>query len=403
MSGRAAVLAFDIGASNGRAMKAVYENGRLSYREVHRFENSPRETGGHFCWDFDALLAQVRTGLEKAGSFDSVAFDTWGVDFGLLGRDGKLLAPPVHYRDARTKDVLGPALKKMGAAELYARTGNQIMAINTLFQLLALKREQPELLRKAKTLLFMPDLFAYSLCGKAACERSIASTSQMLDPRTGRWRSDVLEAFGLPERILLSPVPSGTVTGALPGGAKVIAAAGHDTQCAVAAMPSRVPDAAFLSCGTWSLLGTELDAPVLTEESCAFGLSNELGANGKVDYLKNIIGLWLIQESRREWRRRGQDFPSPTWSVWRGRRGRCAASSTRTRRSLPRRATSRAACGNSAAARGSPCRRRWAKSCAASTRASRLHTAAHWSSCRKRPAGALRCCTSSAGAPKTAC
>lgn len=308
MSGRAAVLAFDIGASNGRAMKAVYENGRLSYREVHRFENSPRETGGHFCWDFDALLAQVRTGLEKAGSFDSVAFDTWGVDFGLLGRDGKLLAPPVHYRDARTKDVLGPALKKMGAAELYARTGNQIMAINTLFQLLALKREQPELLRKAKTLLFMPDLFAYSLCGKAACERSIASTSQMLDPRTGRWRSDVLEAFGLPERILLSPVPSGTVTGALPGGAKVIAAAGHDTQCAVAAMPSRVPDAAFLSCGTWSLLGTELDAPVLTEESCALGLSNELGANGKVDYLKNIIGLWLIQESRREWRRRGREF-----------------------------------------------------------------------------------------------
>lgn len=308
MNGGTVVLAFDFGASSGRAIKARYENGALSYEEVHRFENSPGEYEGRFCWDFDALLAEVRTGIEKAGEFDSVGFDTWGVDFGLLGRDGRLLSRPVHYRDVRTEGMVEKVLRQIGAEELYRKTGNQIMAINTLFQLTALKEQQQELLNQAKTLLFMPDLFAYSLCGKAACERSIASTSQMLDPETGAWRADVLKELGLPEKILLPPVPSGTVTGTLPDGAKVIAVAGHDTQCAAAAVPGQSSDAAFLSCGTWSLLGTELDAPVLTPESCRLGLSNELGANGKVNYLKNIIGLWLIQESRRAWRRQGQEY-----------------------------------------------------------------------------------------------
>ena len=308
MNGKATVLAFDIGASSGRAVRARYENGALRYEEVHRFENSPVESGGHLCWDFDALLREVRAGMEKAGDFDSLGFDTWGVDFGLLDENGRLLSRPVHYRDARTNGMAKRALEKMDAETLYAGTGNQIMDINTLFQLTALKEQQPGLLQKARTLLFMPDLFSYSLCGKAVCERSIASTSQMLDPRTGGWRADVLGAFGLPKEILLPPVPSGTEIGALPGGARVIAVAGHDTQCAAAAVPSQSEDAAFLSCGTWSLLGTELPAPVLTAESCALGLSNELGANGKINYLKNIIGLWLIQESRREWRRRGKEY-----------------------------------------------------------------------------------------------
>ncbi len=308
MNGGIVVLAFDFGASSGRAIKARYENGALSYEEVHRFDNNPGEYEGHFCWDFETLLTEVRTGIEKAGEFDSVGFDTWGVDFGLLDRNGRLLSRPVHYRDARTAGTVEQVLRKIGAEELYRKTGNQIMAINTMFQLLALKEQQPKVLEQAKTLLFMPDLFAYSLCGKAACERSIASTSQMLDPQTGTWRGDVLDALGLPKGILLPPVPSGTVTGTLPNGAKVIAVAGHDTQCAAAAVPTQSTHAAFLSCGTWSLLGTELDAPVLTPESCRMGLSNELGANGKVNYLKNIIGLWLIQESRRAWRRQGQEY-----------------------------------------------------------------------------------------------
>ncbi|MEG1276147.1 MAG: FGGY family carbohydrate kinase, partial [Ruthenibacterium sp.] len=175
------VLAFDFGASSGRAILATYENGALSYEEIHRFENNPREKDGHFCWDFDALFAEVKTGIAKAGAFDSIGFDTWGVDFGLLDKDGKLLCDPVHYRDARTQGMTQKAAAVMDAATLYAKTGNQIMNINSLFQLLAFKEQQPELLGKAKTLLFMPDLFSYMLSGAPVCEQSIASTSQMLD------------------------------------------------------------------------------------------------------------------------------------------------------------------------------------------------------------------------------
>ena len=201
--------------------------------------------------------------------------------------------------------------KLVAAIKAYAHTGNQIMVINTLFQLLALREQDPELLQKAAQILFMPDLFAALLGAEPVCERSIASTSQMLDPRTGQWSREVLAAYGLPENRFAPIVSSGTVTGTLANGAKIIAVAGHDTQCASAAMPCAEEDAehtAFLSCGTWSLLGTELEAPILTADSCQSGLSNELGANGKINYLKNIIGLWLIQESRREYKRRGQAY-----------------------------------------------------------------------------------------------
>lgn len=297
------VLAFDFGASSGRAILASYEDGRLSWEEIHRFENIPVEQDGHLRWDFDTLLLEVQAGLDKAGAFDSVGFDTWGVDFGLLDEQGALLELPVHYRDARTQGILPAAFERMPAEELYHRTGNQIMPINTLFQLLVLQTQQPELWKRAKKLLFMPDLFAHALCGRAACERSIASTSQMLDPATGSWDGEVLATFGVPWGLFAPPVQSGSILGTY-GGAKVIAVAGHDTQCAVAALPTNQPNVAFLSCGTWSLLGCELDAPLLTDAT----FSNELGAGGKVHYLKNIIGLWLIQESRREWKRQGKDY-----------------------------------------------------------------------------------------------
>ncbi len=302
------VLAFDFGASSGRAILACFENSRLSIEEIHRFENNPVMRNGHLCWNFPELLEHVKEGVRRAGSIDSLGFDTWGVDFGLLDEEGELIEYPVHYRDERTQGMVEQALKKMDADRLYAATGTQIMAINSLFQLLALQRQEPELLEKAHTLLFMPDLFAYALCKKKNCERSIASTAQMLDLEKGCWSGSVLEAFSLPGHLLNEPTASGTVIGQLESGAKVIAVAGHDTQCAVAAMPTTAQDAAFLSCGTWSLLGCELDAPVLTRESRERGLSNELGANGKINYLKNIIGLWLIQESRREWKRQGQDY-----------------------------------------------------------------------------------------------
>ena len=179
MSNTATVLAFDFGASSGRAIRAVYDGQNLTYEEIHRFENVPIEKDGHLCWDVETLLKEIHTAIQKAGTFDSLGFDTWGVDFGLLDTDGHLLANPVHYRDARTNGKPEQAAARMPAEELYAHTGNQIMAINTLFQLLALREQDPELLQKAAQILFMPDLFAALLGAEAVCERSIASTSQI--------------------------------------------------------------------------------------------------------------------------------------------------------------------------------------------------------------------------------
>lgn len=230
------VLAFDFGASSGRAILAEYRDGDLRYQEVHRFDNQPRQSAGHFRWDFAALMANVYLGMEKAGQFESIGFDTWGVDFGLLDEGGNLLGDPVHYRDSRTEGMVELARGILPEAQLYAATGNQIMPINTLFQLLALRRQQPELWAKASRLLFMPDLFAHALCGADACETTIASTSQMLDVSTGGWSKPVLQAFGIPETLFAPLAASGTVAGEYRG-AKVIAGAGHDTQCAVAALP----------------------------------------------------------------------------------------------------------------------------------------------------------------------
>ena len=268
------VLAFDFGASSGRAILGAYENGELSYQEVHRFENNPRDKDGHFRWDFEDLLANVRLGAQKAGPVDSLAFDTWGVDFGLLDTQGRLLENPVHYRDQRTAGLVEEAFQSLPAGALYGATGTQILNINSLYQLLALQRQEPQLWEKAHRLLFMPDLFAWALCGAQACETTIASTSQLLDPRSQSWSQQVLSAFHIPQELFAPLVKSGTVAGEYQG-AKVIAAAGHDTQCAVAAMPAPEKDAAFLSCGTWSLLGCELEEPVLTEQSRVLGLSNE--------------------------------------------------------------------------------------------------------------------------------
>lgn len=307
---RYAVLAFDLGASSGRAIKAEFQENMLNYEEVHRFENNPVSRDGTLYWDLAALEAEIHAGIEKAGEFDSLGFDTWGVDFGLLDENGKLLDSPVHYRDVRTQGMPEKLFTHYSREMLYKHTGNQIMAINTLFQLLALKEKQPDLLKQAKTLLFMPDLLAYKLTGNKSCEETIASTSQMFDPGSRQWSAEVLDACGIDKSLLLPPVPSGTVTGTYKN-AKVIAVAGHDTQCAVAAVPANDQKAAFLSCGTWSLLGTELDKPVLTRESMSLELSNEMGANGKINYLKNIIGLWLIQESRRQYKREGNTYSYP--------------------------------------------------------------------------------------------
>lgn len=296
------VLAFDFGASTGRAIKASYDGKSLACSEVHRFENIPTESGEHLCWDFPYLLGEVEKAVAMCGDIDALAFDTWGVDYGLLDKNDKLIGLPVHYRDTRTNGVPERIFQKISPYDLYKATGNQIMPINTLFQLAAEDK------KNAETLLFMPDLLVWALCGNKSAERTIASTSQMYGFASGDWAVDIARLAGIDPNILPPLVGSATVVGTYKG-IKVIKAAGHDTQCAVAAMPAeRAKCSAFLSCGTWSLIGCECDAAVLTEKSMADELSNELGANGKVNYLKNISGLWLIQELRRNFRQAGRDY-----------------------------------------------------------------------------------------------
>lgn len=296
------VLAFDFGASTGRAIKAEYDGKTLKYEEIHRFENIPVTENGKLCWDFPYLLSEVKKAVEMCGEVDSLAFDTWGVDYGLLDESNCLLGLPVHYRDERTNGAVQKIFEKISPAELYKATGNQIMNINTLFQLTAEDKTN------AKTLLFMPDLFVWALGGSKAAEKTIASTSQMYDFVKKGWNYDIASISGISTDILQPLTDTCTVAGEY-NGIKIIRVAGHDTQCAVAAMPADKNKCnAFLSCGTWSLIGCECDEAILTEKSMTDELSNELGANGKVNYLKNISGLWLIQEIRRNFRDAGKDY-----------------------------------------------------------------------------------------------
>lgn len=296
------VLAFDFGASSGRAIKAVFDGNAVKMEEIHRFDNVPLETDGHICHDVPMIMREIKYAIDKAGAIDSFAFDTWGVDYGLIDKDGKLVHMPYHYRDKRTDGVLDKAQKKMSLSELYSQTGNQVMSINTLFQLMS-----DENLDKAEKLLFMPDLFCYLLTGNTAWERSIASTSQMMNPFENKWSEKVLEAFEIKKSLLGEITPAPKVMGHY-NSIPVISVAGHDTQCAVAAMPCENENAAFLSCGTWSLIGCELDAPIMNEKSNSLELSNESGANGKTNYLKNISGLWLIQQIKRNLASEGKPF-----------------------------------------------------------------------------------------------
>lgn len=296
------VLAFDFGASTGRAILAEYNGEKIEYNEIHRFDNVLCEQNGMLCWDFDYLLGKVKKAISLAENADSLAFDTWGVDYGMLDKDGNLVSKPVCYRDDRTKGMPDKIYQSVSPSKLYAKTGNQIMPINTLFQLTADRADNAEMF------LFMPDLFAYSLCGAKSVDKTIASTSQMLDLENVEWQKDIFALSGKNEKILPPIVDCATVVGEY-NGIKVIKVAGHDTQCAVSAMPcdENITNA-FLSCGTWSLIGCESDFPILTEKSMNDELSNELGANGKINYLKNISGLWLIQEIRRNFRADGKDY-----------------------------------------------------------------------------------------------
>ena len=313
------ILAFDFGASSGRAILATYDGEKIKMEEVHRFSNDPVTVCGTFYWDVLRLFFEIKQGITKAvhqGGFDAIGIDTWGVDFGLLDKKGRLLNNPVHYRDTRTVGMMEKVFQTVPQKELYDETGIQMARLNTIFQLYSLVQNEPETLALADTMLLMPDLFAYLLTGVKRAEYTEVSTTQMLNPKTGDWHYELLEKLGIPTRILPKIIDAGETYGLLSdeiceelGCPKVpvIAVATHDTGSAVASVPSQKDDLIYISCGTWSLFGTELPAPVINDTTSRFNLTNESGFGRTTRMLKNIMGLWLIQESRRQWIREGFD------------------------------------------------------------------------------------------------
>ncbi len=310
-------LAVDLGAESGRVLLGSLENGKLAVTEIHRFTNAPQRQPDGLHWDTRYLWEQIKDGLRVAvqmvgENLASIGVDTWGVDFGLLDGQGRLLGEPFHYRDSRTNGILEKAFARVPRQEIYQRTGIQLMQINSLYQLLTMAGG-PEL-EAAQTLLFMPDLFNYWLCGVKANEYTIASSSQCLDAAQRSWAFDLLDKMGIPGRIFGEIVPAGTIlgkvcrevadeTGCAP--IPVVAVGCHDTASAVAAVPAETPDFIYLSSGTWSLMGMEVPQPVITPASLAYNVTNEGGVFGTIRLLKNIMGMWLLQQSRAEWAEAG--------------------------------------------------------------------------------------------------
>ncbi len=317
-------LALDLGAESGRGLLGRFDGERLSLEEVHRFPNGPVRLVNTLVWPLPRLWDECKTALRKAGAgrgLDGVGVDTWGVDFALIGKGETLLGNPVHYRDARTEGMLDLACSLVPRERIYEVSGLQFLPLNTLYQLLAMKQAGSPLLDMAESLLMMPDLFGWLLTGRRAVERTDASTTQLMDPRTGTWSDELISGFGLPRRIFGDPIEPGTVLGPLlPSVAeevnlrdvKVLATAGHDTAAAVAAVPtlgrSDPPDWCYLSSGTWSLLGVESSRPIINDATYKYNFTNEGGVLGTTRLLKNIMGLWLVQECRRTWARSGKDY-----------------------------------------------------------------------------------------------
>lgn len=314
------MLAFDLGASNGRAILGILENGTLTLHEVHRFPNDPVMVNGNLYWDILRLFHEIKQGMincVRQGHRDisSIAVDTWGVDFGLLDSQGDLVGNPYHYRDKRTDGMMEKIQELISREELYSITGIEFMWFNTILQLYAMKRDSSPQLDTAKTLLLTPDLINYFLSGKKATEYSIATTTQLLDAHTKSWSDKIISRLGLPGEIFTDIIPSGTILGELTdelsqelgiSKIKVIAVAGHDTQSAIAAVPASGDDFAYISCGTWSLMGFESDSPIINEKSMNLPVTNEGGVGGKTTILKNIMGLWLVQECKRHWDKTGE-------------------------------------------------------------------------------------------------
>ena len=318
---REAFLAIDFGGGSGRVIAGFEEAGGLQLDTVSRFSNRQVELGGRIYWDFLSLFEDMKRGIrmavEKGYRIRSIGIDTWGVDFGLIDRHGRLLGNPVCYRDHRTDGLPERFFATHDAQAHYAECGTQVMPINTLFQLYAMKLEEDPQLEMADKLLFMPDLFSYFLTGVANVEYSIASTSELLDIRTGGWNYPLIEELGLPTHLFGEIVQPGTRRGVLKAElmeefgidyeVPVVAVASHDTASAVYAIPAEEQDerTAFLSSGTWSLLGVLTSQPILSPEARQGGFTNEGGADGKICFLQNITGLWILQRLMAVWKEQG--------------------------------------------------------------------------------------------------
>lgn len=313
-------LTIDLGAESGRVLLGALEGGRLALTELHRFANGPVRQPDGLHWDVQHLWREIKNGIRIAvqqvgTNLTSIGLDTWGVDFGLLDAEGRLLGDPFHYRDGRTNGILEKAFLRVPRQEIYQRTGVQFMQINSLYQLLTMQG-QPGL-EAAQSLLFMSDLFNYWLSGAKANEYTISSTSQCLDAEKRSWSFELLEKMGIPSRIFGEIVPAGTVLGTLRREVAeetgcdlipVIAVGSHDTASAVAAVPASTQDFIYISSGTWSLMGMEVPQPVMTPASLAYNVTNEGGVYGTIRLLKNIMGMWLLQQSRSEWAEAGRPY-----------------------------------------------------------------------------------------------
>lgn len=309
------LLAFDYGASSGRGILGSFNGDTLDLREIHRFSSDPVMINGSFHWDILRLFHEMKQGIHKCaknGDKDiaGIGVDTWGVDFGLLGSSGELLGNPYHYRDGRTEGMIEAACRIVPKREIYEQTGIAFQKFNTLYQLLSMRLNNSPLLEKASTLLFMPDLLNYFLTGEKVSEYTITSTSQMYDPTLGTWAKNLLTKLGIPINILTEVVNAGTIIGSLNravadelnvSNIPVVAVAGHDTGSAVVSVPVTEGKYAYLSSGTWSLMGMELPAPIINDKTFSLNYTNEGGINRTTRLLKNIMGLWIYQECKRAW------------------------------------------------------------------------------------------------------
>lgn len=318
-------LAIDLGAESGRVVAGICTQGKLDLEVVHRFPNGPVNTSTGMHWGLTGLFEQIISGLrvasEKWGkAIVSIGVDTWGVDYGMLDKHGDLLGEPHHYRDSRTDGVQERVFKTVPRRDIYETTGIQFLPFNTLYQLAAESDDPSGRLQQAERLLFMPDLINYLLTGRSVNELTIASTSQCLDARTRQWATPLLDKLGIPSELLGDLVEPGQIIGTLSasiaertqlGPVSVVAVGAHDTASAVAAVPASGDGWAYLSSGTWSLMGIETKHPVINAVTYDHGFTNEAGVLGTVRLLKNIGGLWLLQESRRAWERAGTSYTYP--------------------------------------------------------------------------------------------